>query len=80
MPRANRYLLPGQIAHLTHRCHNREFLLRFRNLSGRAYFEATATAIDHEVQYLSGLALQAAVGEFGSIEEDFPAGLRGFSK
>ena len=29
MPRANRYLLPGQIAHITHRCHNREFLLRF---------------------------------------------------
>ena len=29
MPRANRYLLPGQIPHITHRCHNREFLLRF---------------------------------------------------
>ena len=29
MGRANRYLLPGQISHLTHRCHNREFLLRF---------------------------------------------------
>src|ERR1043165_6769251 len=29
MQRANRYLLPSQIAHITHRCHNREFLLRF---------------------------------------------------
>ena len=29
MARANRYLLPGQISHLTHRCHNRAFLLRF---------------------------------------------------
>ena len=29
MPRANRYILPGQVCHLTHRCHNRSFLLRF---------------------------------------------------
>ena len=27
MPRANRYFIPGQIWHLTHRCHKREFLL-----------------------------------------------------
>jgi putative transposase len=30
MPRANRYLQPGYVYHLTHRCHNREFLLRSR--------------------------------------------------
>ncbi len=30
MPRANRYIQPGYIYHLTHRCHNREFLLRCR--------------------------------------------------
>jgi len=29
MPRANRYLLPARTYHLTHRCHNRSFLLRF---------------------------------------------------
>ena len=29
MPRANRYFLPGQIWHITHRCHKREFLLKF---------------------------------------------------
>ena len=29
MPRANRYLVEDQIYHLTHRCHDREFLLRF---------------------------------------------------
>ncbi len=28
MPRANRYLIPGATYHLTHRCHDREFLLR----------------------------------------------------
>ena len=29
MPRANRYILPGRIYHLTHRCHDRTFLLKF---------------------------------------------------
>lgn len=29
MPRANRYFLPGYIWHITHRCHQREFLLEF---------------------------------------------------
>lgn len=29
MPRANRYLLPDCLYHLTHRCHDRKFLFRF---------------------------------------------------
>lgn len=29
MPRANRYFLPGHIWHITHRCHKRDFLLKF---------------------------------------------------
>jgi putative transposase len=29
MPRANRYFLPGCVWHITHRCHKREFLLKF---------------------------------------------------
>jgi putative transposase len=29
MPRANRHHLPGYIWHITHRCHQRQFLLRF---------------------------------------------------
>jgi len=29
MPRANRYILPGYIDHLTHRCHDPTFLLKF---------------------------------------------------
>ena len=29
MPRANRYFLPGLVWHLTHRCHQRSFLLKF---------------------------------------------------
>jgi putative transposase len=29
MPRANRYIVSGQIYHITHRCHNRTFLFKF---------------------------------------------------
>jgi len=29
VPRANRYFVPGKFYHLTHRCHDREFLLKF---------------------------------------------------
>lgn len=29
MPRANHYFLPGLVWHLTHRCHERDFLLKF---------------------------------------------------
>ncbi|OOG21466.1 transposase [Thioalkalivibrio denitrificans] len=29
MPRANRHFLPGHVWHITHRCHKREFLLKF---------------------------------------------------
>ncbi|WP_084456917.1 transposase [Desulfogranum mediterraneum] len=29
MPRANRHFIPGQIWHITHRCHKRDFLLKF---------------------------------------------------
>ena len=30
MPRGRRFILPGQTYHVTHRCHRREFLLRFK--------------------------------------------------
>ena len=29
MPRADRYFVPGQVWHITHRCHERDFLLKF---------------------------------------------------
>jgi len=29
MPRANRHTIPGQVWHLTHRCHEQKWLLRF---------------------------------------------------
>ena len=43
MPRANRYWLPGYVWHLTHRCHRRQFLLRFgrdRRVWSRWLYEA----------------------------------------
>ncbi|HLN56172.1 MAG TPA: transposase [Bacteroidales bacterium] len=36
MPRANRYFVPRQIWHITHRCHNRDFL--FRSIDDRTYW------------------------------------------
>lgn len=55
MPRANRYIKPGYVYHMTHRCHNRKFLLRFR-LAGiknpdsqkkaQIYIDAVGTAIN----------------------------------
>lgn len=30
MPRAHRYFLPGYVWHITHRCHKKEFLLKFK--------------------------------------------------
>ena len=29
MPRASRYFLPGHVWHITHRCHKKDFLLKF---------------------------------------------------
>ena len=29
MPRGNRHFLPGHVRHITHRCHKKEFLLKF---------------------------------------------------
>jgi len=29
MPRANRHFLPGHVWHITHRCHHKQFLLKF---------------------------------------------------
>ena len=29
MPRANRHFLPGHVWHITHRCHQKQFLLKF---------------------------------------------------
>lgn len=43
MPRANRHFLPGHVWHVTHRCHERDFLFKFardRNRYLRWLYEA----------------------------------------
>jgi REP element-mobilizing transposase RayT len=43
MARANRHHIPGQVWHITHRCHKKEFLLKFARDRRRWYswlFEA----------------------------------------
>jgi REP element-mobilizing transposase RayT len=42
MPRANRYIHAGCAYHLTHRCHDRHFLLRFARI-GRSTDAGCAT-------------------------------------
>ena len=48
MPRANRYIVPGNVYHLTHRCHDRKFLLKFaRDRNGyRARLREAILAVD----------------------------------
>jgi putative transposase len=55
MPRANRYFTPGQIWHITHRCHKREFLLKFGKDRQRWLgwlFEAAVESGSHLIQCL----------------------------
>jgi len=43
MARANRHYIPGQVWHISHRCHKKEFLLKFAKDRRRWYrwlFEA----------------------------------------
>jgi len=68
MPRANRYAVAGAAYHLTHRCHDREFLLRFacdrtryreilrEELSGSAVALLNYTVTSNHVHLLVGEA------------------------
>ncbi len=48
MARANRHFLPNQVWHITHRCHQKDFLLKFSKDRQGAYWEDRyhATAIE----------------------------------
>jgi len=52
MPRANRYILPGYIYHLTHRCHDRKFLLRFRLDRNEYVSRLRLAALKHRISLL----------------------------
>jgi len=53
MPRANRYLLPGQFCHITHRCHNRALLLRCVRDRDEYRLRLRAAATAHGVAVLT---------------------------
>lgn len=53
MPRANRYSLEGQVCHVTHRCHDRAFLLRFACDREAYRTRLRETLPDYGVQLLS---------------------------
>lgn len=53
MPRANRYIVPGFTYHLTHRCHNREFLLKFAMDRQRYRIRLREALLDNSVDLLT---------------------------
>lgn len=53
MPRANRYMLPEQLCHITHRCHNRAFLLQCARDRDEYRRRLRAAAMTHGVTVLT---------------------------
>ena len=51
--RANRYILPGYIYHLTHRCHDRTFLLRFAKDRDRYRQRLREAVLEFQVSLLA---------------------------
>ena len=76
MPRANRYLAAGAAYHLTHRCHDRDFLLKFardrdryreilrEELVGRGVAVLSYTITSNHVHLLVADADAASVAAF----------------
>ena len=54
VPRANRYLIAGQVYHLTHRCHDRRFLFKFAR-DGNAYRMKLREGVERFKNELMGL-------------------------
>jgi hypothetical protein len=65
MARANRHILSGQIWHLTHRCHQRQFLLKFA-CDRQAWIEISTT------QYLSLVRAHASQRMLAEMEGSKP--------
>jgi putative transposase len=53
MPRANRHYVTGHIWHLTHRCHGRQFLLRFRHDRNRWLYWLSQARRRHRLRVLN---------------------------
>jgi REP element-mobilizing transposase RayT len=60
MPRANRHYIPGHAWHITHRCHKKEFLLKFaKDRQGWIdwLFKATRKRLREPIRSLSFIKL-----------------------
>ncbi|MBU1693863.1 MAG: transposase [Verrucomicrobia bacterium] len=81
MPRANRYIVAGQVYHITHRCHDRKFLLKFAR-DRNVYREWLRDALKRHPVLLLGYCItlnhvhlvlhsetEAAVGRFMQLVE-----------
>jgi putative transposase len=76
MPVANRYVLPGSVCHLTHRCHDRKFLFRFK-AHRQEYRQRLREVLDGSgVSLLSWCLTSNHVHLLVSAEE--PAAIAGF--
>jgi len=66
MARANRHYIPGYVWHITHRCHKREFLLRFvRDRWSEGFVEHTKAALGIKA---IGREVIEVIGEEGVYE------------
>jgi hypothetical protein len=82
MPRASRCILPGRIYHLTQRCHDRPFLLRFaKDRDGyRERLREAALNVDASLLTYNITSNQRGVwGGFGARKEGHEPRLRHFS-
>ena len=53
VPRANRYILPDHIYHVTHRCHDHQFLLRFARDRNEYRARFRQSSIAHDIAVLT---------------------------
>ncbi len=68
MLRANRYFLPGHVWHITHRCHQKAFLLKDGGTDVLAVHDGLPPGVptaDNEAGWREALAKLAALVEAG---------------
>ncbi len=87
MPRANRFIQPGMICHLTHRCHDRSFLFRFardrseyRERLRLASGEFGVTLLNYCVtsNHTHGIAIESASGGISAMMQKLEGDFAGY--
>lgn len=75
MPRASRNYIPGYFWHITHRCHKKEFLLRFgkdRRRWLQWLFEAKKRFGLSVLNYMGPATIFIFLSEIKGLEKSFP--------